>query len=257
MIAATKNIRAITVRNNRIKKRLEDAAVEGARHVLLGIKRDYLRIMRYPRKAQPYTLDFADKYGRAIANEAMKAYLAGWWEQIRLHERKAMFSVSFGDFADVVYWVEILDIMGDKIPVDAEYFYSLDATLRAKYFTIAGVKELSVIEGMADLIAKHLYAGGTIKEFEEAARLLFTTSGLDPLQPHHLRQVLRTNSGLAYGAARDDFIIAGGFQDEPMIYIHSGQEVPPARQPHVNLDGVVQSWAEWDVTGLIPLNGYN
>lgn len=243
-------------RNERFKRRLEVIAINRAKPTLRKMKQEFTRLLGTPQATldnlDEKGFDFADEYGRLISNEVMFAYVLGYYETWRARQGKAMFAITFDSVADRETWYEIYDLMGDKIAVSADEFYDLDKTLRSKYWTVAKTQNEVVIDDMRGLITEALGKGWGSKEFTTEANILYGTAGLDPLAPHHLAQVYRTNQAIAYEAAHQQFLIDAGIDGSVMWVTANDDQV---RDEHFALEGVVRKASEWG--GMWAPVGYN
>lgn len=73
---------------------------------------------------------------------------------------------------------------------------------RAKGLTISGVSRQDILGDVKTEILKSMEGGLTLKDFRANIGDLFTRRGWDPLNPHHIETIFRTNIQGAYSARR-------------------------------------------------------
>ena len=90
-----------------------------------------------------------------------------------------------------------------KFPIDAETFYAISEELRRFAFTVSRVSSIQTVGEVHKSLARILQEGGTLRDFKSDLDRILTARGLDPLKPHHIETVFRTNVMSVYGAAKE------------------------------------------------------
>ena len=128
------------------------------------------------------------------------------------------------------------------------------ATQRARAFTMAGVQQRQVLEGMRELIARALESGLTPQQFERAAGELLRNYQFEPTR---IRTIFNTNVGQALANGRDEELRA--VTDVLPWRLFDAMNDGFVRPNHRAGDNAVAPAAWWDGPGheLKPLLGFN
>jgi phage gp29-like protein len=241
---------------------LAKSGLESMKGEVLGAVKD----ARTTKRARRQLNELRDRPPAAWANGVLQAlmvaYGLGWYSRGREVMQQGRFAAD--DFAVITTaaegydsWGDILDAYGNKLPVNAERFYEVEAEVRAGLWTVAKTKSLAVIGQMQDLVARAETEGMFYADVEAEAEAIYGAAGLDPLRPWHLQQMLRTNTSITYGAASEEFLEDPNVQEmmAGVMSITAGDDV--VRPNHAALDGYVFTIEVMDREGLWKPLGFN
>lgn len=97
---------------------------------------------------------------------------------------------------------EAIEFLKRKVALTPEEFNALEAVLRARAFTVAGITSLAALRDLLDLLNRALETGMTLQEFQSEANGLLERRGYTGLSPYRADNVFRTNLQTAYSVGR-------------------------------------------------------
>lgn len=111
-------------------------------------------------------------------------------------------------FADYQYqgisFEEAIQFLSSRVPLTRQEFYSLEAGLRLRSFTVARLTELDYINRVRLVLKNSLSKGYTLSKFWDEMKhdYLLQVSGFEQSNPWYWETVFRTNLQTAYNAGR-------------------------------------------------------
>lgn len=198
----------------------------------------------------------------AAHQASMVGYALSWFFRSRELETRGKYAFTDAELVEKAAggydtWGDVVDAYANKMPVDADTFYSADEAMRSQLWTVAGTKTTRTIERMRDLTARSIAEGWTWGDTVDAADELYQSLGLDPLKPWHLNQILRTNTAIAYGAGTEEWYSRPEVADmvESFLFVTAGDDA--VRPNHEVLDGYTFDREVMDAQGLWAPIGFN
>ncbi|MGI6542959.1 MAG: phage minor head protein [Limnochordia bacterium] len=97
---------------------------------------------------------------------------------------------------------EAIEFLRKKVALTPEEFKALEAALRTRAFTVAGITSLGALQDLLDLLNRALEEGLTLQEFRSEANVLLEKRGYKGLTPYRADNIFRTNLQTAYSVGR-------------------------------------------------------
>jgi len=163
--------------------------------------------------------------------------------------------LSFGEL-DKVKPERAIDYLKALAPMERAKWEQLVAGARSRAFTIAGVHQQSLLEGMRNLIAESLSKGMSVEEFVKDARDMLHSF---QFSASRLRTVWNTNVGSALARGREEELADPEVAALIPYRLFDAMNDSFTRENHAAGDGGIAPAAWWDSEGsdLKPLLGFN
>ncbi len=141
-----------------------------------------------------------------------------------------------------------------KRVVTAAEFEALDRDARVEAFTVAGVQDRRVVQGMHNAIQKSIDQGTGYYEFVTEVDELTEQAGSQPFKMHHLATIYDTNMASAYAAGRYQQLMR--VRAARPIWTYHAIDDGHARPNHWALNGWRARWDDPAWADRYPPNGF-
>lgn len=141
-----------------------------------------------------------------------------------------------------------------KRVVTAAEFKALDRDARVEAFTVAGVQDRRVVQGMHNAIQKSIDQGTGYYEFVSEVDELTEQAGAQPFKMHHLATIYDTNMASAYAAGRYQQLMR--VREGRPIWTYHAIDDGRARPNHLVLNGWRARWDDPAWADRYPPNGF-
>lgn len=204
---------------------------------------------------------------------SLQAHLTGWALGV---DELAMKGVEFaperfeafaeGDEEEILKPEEVMDLFKGRVPINQRSYRTLLQRTRAKYFTIAGIEETSLLQIAQEALLEAIENSGTAESFATAVRergIKYTGRAFgqdlagEALKDHHIRLIFRNNIQSAYHEARRQLFEDPDVVEQVPYWMYSAIDDDRVRPHHLAMDGRIYRrddaiWATW-----YPPNGHN
>jgi len=137
----------------------------------------------------------------SVYNMMLLAYLLGFVHVTELARGETLFAEIV---PEPLPMDEAIALFRARVPLEPQEFYSLEAPLRLRAFTVARLVGLDAIARVKDAIIRVLEEGQTLRQFleEVGAQEVIRRAGFDTTSPWYWETVFRTNVMSAYSSGR-------------------------------------------------------
>lgn len=182
----------------------------------------------------------ADLFTPHFVNLLSESLMDGLYEADRI----GVASVAGSDFIEAVWGT------GKPFQEAIDFF-------KAKSFTIAGHTQADLLAAVKDEMLQTMESGGDIKSFREKVDSIFISHGYDPLSPHRINTLYRTNMQTAFQAGRYTQLTKPHILKARPYWKYVAVKDGSTRPAHAEMNGKIfhhenPVWRTW-----YPPNGFN